>query len=174
MDATIVLWLNDAYRAVFGRADHRDATMIIFGVVALVVGAGSVVWTARRVRAAHGWPVTAGRIVEIRLDLVRGTFDGTPDVGHYQTRIRYEYRVGDATLVGTRVRVGGDVHTSMKSRAEGIVGRYAVGDVVDVRFNPRRPHDACLELDGDAGLAGLAFAALGLVLAVVGLARTIA
>jgi hypothetical protein len=174
MDPTIAQWLSDAYRAVFGTMDPRDATMISFGVIALVVGVGSVVWTARRVRAAQAWPTTSGRIIESRCDLVRQTSDGTPDVGHYRTLIRYEYRVGDSTLVGTRIRVGGDVHTSIKSRAEGIVGRYAVGDLVDVRFNPRRPLDACLELDGDAGMIGLACAALGLIIAVVGLARTIA
>ncbi len=65
----------------------------------------------------------------------------------YGADVRYEYEVGGRSYTSQRIALA-NVASSDRSAAEGLVARYAEGEVVEVSFDPDNPASAVLERSG--------------------------
>lgn len=129
-----------------------------------IAGASLTGWQAFelwRGSLVRRWPVARGRIVRA----------GVRTRGAHRTRyiaeVEYHYRVGEATLTGTRLRFGAKaLHTSAQGAAAELAGAEP-GVEVDVRYNPRRPSESVLR----AGVSAVDvwFLAVGLAIFAAGL-----
>jgi hypothetical protein len=97
------------------------------------------------------WPETTGRVTAVsvaRVWLGRGSLH-FPDV-------RYEYRVGDERLLGTRLGFAARLPwLSYGAAIYALQHEYPRGRVVPVRYNPADSSDAILEPGIRAGLRTL-------------------
>jgi hypothetical protein len=123
----------------------------VLAIVLALLGGGILTFAlplARRALASRHWPETTGRVVAVsvaRIWFPRGSLH-FPDV-------RYEYRVGDAQLSGTRL--GFATRLPWISRGEAhyaVQHEYPRGKGVAVRYNPDDSQDAVLEPGIRAGL----------------------
>jgi len=124
-------------------APHRKT--VIFAVCCSVVsllslgGIASSLHDVRRARQAEAWPAVDGVVVESRF--ARGCGRGG---GGYYSRVRYEYRAEGTARTGWRIMVGSGGGYVGESAARDIAGRYPVGAVVRVSFDPDAPDEAVL------------------------------
>jgi hypothetical protein len=106
---------------------------------------------ARRALASRRWPETTGRVTAVsveRIWLGRGSLH-FPDV-------RYEYRVGDEQLLGTRLGFAARLPWfSYGAASFALQHEYPRGREVPVRYNPADSSDAVLEPGIRAGLRTL-------------------
>ncbi len=125
-----------------GSAHSESAAIIIVlwlitgGLMALFVLAG---WSMRRVvLAASGWPTVTGKIISVKyLENGNGTY--TPQVG-------YSYVVGGKGYASDRLNPGGTPFFYSRDKMLRILDPYAVGNPVDVRYNPAKPSRCAIEL----------------------------
>jgi hypothetical protein len=73
-------------------------------------------------------------------------------VGHGNTRltiytpkVRYSYEIDGVHFTGTQTQFGTPRYSGVKSKAQTLVDQYAVGQTVQVHYNPRRPGQSVLE-----------------------------
>ena len=133
-------------------------------LAALLVAAAS--W--RRMRRAAGWPVVPGTVTFSAVEETSVGFDdGTQSRRRrmYRPSVEYEYGVGGQTYTGRQLRLGID-SAGAQAWAEGVVARYPVGAVVEVRHDPGNAGTAFVEAPG-------AIALLPLVLGLALLAATV-
>lgn len=142
-----------------------------FGALIVSLAGWSIVKTAF---AARNWPKTAGRVT---LSEVHGyeTIDRntSSSSSHRPTRrrqgfmpiVEYEYAVAGRTYTSRHVKLDTEVGGS-QSFAEGVNAKYPVGRIVTVRYDPKDPKRAYLELSMTMGWIMIALAAL-LILATV-------
>lgn len=108
--------------------------LIVFGLRFLWVAARNIL----RARRSRSWPRTEGAVVGTELSRTKihgGTF--------FIPLVRYEYTAGGVARVGDRINFGG--HTPMvECLAQEVLGRYPVGCVVDVIYDPSAPQISAL------------------------------
>lgn len=97
-------------------------------------------------RARSDWSAVPGRIVESRVVTQNAPGADRPAV-RYGAQVVYEYRVGDRTYRGERIRFGGTLWRFDPQGAEADRARYPEGADVTVRHDPGNPTDAVLEVD---------------------------
>ena len=114
-----------------------------------------------RIHRARAWPIVKGTIIASEERSVDGRYGPT-----FRNDIRYSYRVGGEEWEGTRAHFLGSAYTSTVFSEPGAA--YAVGDVVDVHYDPAIPSHAVLKV-GPAFGAG-AIAVIGLLLLAMGVA----
>lgn len=123
---------------------------IFFGLL----GVGVIVYcqvAKWKVRQSASWlPVTA----EItRSEVARGIvklFGSTSKHSRsrayvYVAHIEYSYEVDGTEYSGDTICVGGELNTSMRSRAEERCAKYPVGVRVSAYYDPKDPSRVCLE-----------------------------
>ena len=111
-------------------------------------------WCAKR------WSTTTGRVLEA------GTRYHKARRGGYLPSVRYEYSVDGQLFVSERLRFGGVTLRSERA-AKSSLGPITMGADVTVRYDPRRPNQAVIQVGILASdilwlLAGLAVLAFGL------------
>lgn len=123
-------------------------------LVGVLVGGGFIVggvvewllalrWKGQA-KASQRWPSVMGRVVHTG---VRQETDSESSALHYFPEVHYEYAVGGRAYRSTRIAHTGAVsygeHNLHKLEADMIA--YAVGEPVQVFFNPDDPSQAVLE-----------------------------
>lgn len=116
-----------------------------------------VVSTARTLR----WRRARGRILESSLEHWVETEETGQAIAYYRPTVRFEYRVGSSTYVGTHLSAV-DLASANLAWAEGQLARYPAGAEVDVFLNPSDPADGVLEVKAP-GIGGY-FVAVGLAM----------
>lgn len=101
-------------------------------------GIGAGVYDVRRAQAAEAWPAVDGVVIES--SHVLGC--GKRGIAFFPT-VRYEYRVGGIARRGGRITFG-DERCATEATVKDIAGRYPVGAVVKVSFDPQAPNEAVL------------------------------
>ncbi|HEX5756924.1 MAG TPA: DUF3592 domain-containing protein [Arenimonas sp.] len=143
----------------------------LLGVLMIIASIGTALhalWRWQRVRASQSWRSTEGEIIEA--DVRKQASGGPGNVTRtWGAVVRYRYQVGGRSYVGKRLKLGGELDTGSRERAEARLLPYPPGARVDVYYNPTKPADACLERDME-GLAfvfaiAAAFVVVGFVLA---------
>jgi hypothetical protein len=129
----------------------------VYGLLALIfalLGGGilaTAIMLARRALASRTWPETTGRVTAVsvaRVWLGRGSL-------HFP-EVRYEYRVSDERLLGTRLGFAARLPwLSYGAAIYALQHQYPRGRTVTVRYNPSDSRDAVLEPGVRAGLRAL-------------------
>ena len=86
----------------------------------------------------------------------------------YKPHVRYAYSVGGADYEGELIRFG-DVEQGHVTLAEAITGKYPVGSIVAVRYDPQDPKRATLETQSAGGgqvATGIFFIVIPLIIAI--------
>ena len=130
------------------------------GLLVLVYG----IIVSVRIHRARAWPIVKGTILASEETAVDARYGPT-----FRNDIRYSYRVGGEAWEGTRVHFLGSAYTSVAFSEPGAA--YAVGDIVDVHYDPAAPSRAVLTVGpafaaGAITVAGLLLLAMGVALAV--------
>jgi hypothetical protein len=89
----------------------------------------------RRFRASRKWPAARGTVTES--DVYRH------GEGNWWPRVRYGFEVDGKQVSSDRIWPIGDWTIGLWW-ARRVVARFPVGSAVAVRYNPRKPADACL------------------------------
>jgi hypothetical protein len=125
-----------------------------------------VLWTAwQRAEETRRWPAVPCRIISARVVSERPTPNSNPA---HRAEIRYEYRFGDQTYIGQRIRrVDGVSQHEDKARQQ--LEAYPTGLETVCHVNPDDPTMAVLRHDTRAALYSIWFPLLfvvgGLVMA---------
>jgi len=141
----------------------KGNAVILIGVLivfALILG-GFGIAKYRKGEASRSWPTVEGRITDARVDSTR-----SDDKTVYQPRVSYSYSVDGTQRVGHSISVISSY--SSRGKAEAVLGRYPVGTVVAVHYDPESPGSSLLEPGAGSDAVMILAAAVGcLVLAVV-------
>jgi hypothetical protein len=117
-------------------------------------------------RAAMNWATTQGDVMEATVETYQySSSEGGTSTGH-RPRIIYSYRINGRDYVGDRFNFGSEVHSSIRSFAEGTVKKYPTGSKVTVFYNPQNPGDAALERSAPASKLLYVIAAILFVVAI--------
>jgi hypothetical protein len=129
------------------------------GMLAVFVGYGAGVWCcalairkALAFQQARHWPSTSGVVTESSLYR-----DATSNATHFT--VKYEFTIGDR-IVGSTPRLSGGWFWSDKQQAA-FVRRFAVGQKVEVFYDPRDPKKNCLDREDRSGISALWVIAIG-------------
>jgi hypothetical protein len=142
--------------------------LILLGPLALLLGAA--VYKTLEVRAARGWPSTAGKVVVSNAEVREvKVIDGEREDGFRMeprnfANVVYEYSVAGKKLRNNRVSLGEDRGDFELAET---LAKYPVGTTVTVYYNPRHPDRAVLERDLPKGLWGCLGIGTAIVLAIV-------
>ena len=96
-----------------------------------------------RAAASRRWPVVRGRVVEARADRWPGQRGG-PDL---RPVVKVSYRVDGSDYETNRIAfwgIGEALTFLLPRQAEGLYGRWRVGEETDVRHHPSKPAVAVL------------------------------
>jgi Protein of unknown function (DUF3592) len=115
------------------------ALFMIFDVPVILTAL--IVLGRSRINKAENWKQTFGKIVESGARTVKRRRKG----GTYVPNVVYEYEVGGQDFRNNRVHFGFEPPTSVLSWVEEAAAKYAVGQRVNVYYDPRSPADSVLE-----------------------------
>lgn len=114
-------------------------------VLAMVVGIVLVIRRIMKSVEAKHWPTVPGRIVYSNVERQVSSGSGSSNRSvTWKASITYDYEVDGIPHTSDKV-YGMAVSSSNRSRALGLVHKYAVGTEVEVYYNPAKPADAMLE-----------------------------
>ncbi len=111
---------------------------VITGAVILFFGVRQM----QRASASQTWPSVPGVVTVAELGKQIGNDEN--DSTSYRADISYDYVVDDASYINGAIQFG-QVSSSDPSVARAILKRYAVGQAVEVYYNPANPAQAVLE-----------------------------
>ena len=135
----------DALRGGPGRVMEN----LIISITCLVVGMGSFVSSRvliARVARSRSWLIASGATT--RSEVVR---ERTRNNTIYRAVIEYSYSVNGRDYHSSKLSIGGDLNTSMSSRAERRCAKYPIGAEIQVFYDPEDPSSCCLERRADTG-----------------------
>ncbi len=125
-------------------------SLLIFAAVAIpfvIIAAVFVVWVLRNRRRADEsghWNRTTGRVVQSQVEARRSHSEHGYSTSYYPV-IVYEYAINGQRYQNDRVNFGPEMGFSSTGPSETVVGRYHVGNTVDVYFDPANPAESVLE-----------------------------
>jgi hypothetical protein len=95
---------------------------------------------------AYRWPTVRGRIVSSGAETFRQrpTAAGEGYRRHHKAAVVYTYEVNGRQYTGDRVTLFLKVSATTSGPARRTASRYPVGSEVNVRYNPKKPSEACL------------------------------
>lgn len=152
--AVVVLSFMFDVRSLLGFGDSDLFYVGLIGAPLVVMIVLAVLVKMLEVRRASTWSMAAGRIVR---SATQGRRQGVGDGATTVTvpRVEYEFSVGGKTWRGERISIGED---SGGANTEATLGRYPVGTVVSVYYDPANPANCVLERDIPKGVGkGLVF-----------------
>ena len=124
----------------------------------------------RRMAAAlMQWPVVEG--VVLATGVIKRTSKSDDEFDSYVPSVNYAYPVNGVRYEGDRIRIGLEERGYIREQqARDHMARYPVGAAIAVRYDPKQPETAVLEL-GQVGAARYLFA--GCLLAAVGIGAVV-
>lgn len=152
---------------IFPMTESDQLELLLVGGLFLVVLGLRFLWMAARntlrARRSRVWPRTPGKVTGHELNRTKvhgGTF--------FIPVVRYEYFAGEQARMGDRINFG-DPAPMVESLAQEMLGRYPVGSVADVIYDPSAPEFCALHSRPELMMPltyGLTLMAVGLVLLV--------
>ena len=162
--ACLVLQGSDSLRQSlpFGNSDYFYIGFISLPIVVLLVVA--VLAKLMEARKASTWSTASGRIVTSETTAERQRSAGGETTVKTMPLVEYEFSVAGQKWRGNRISIGED---SGGANTEATLGRYPVGAVVSVYFDPTNPKQSVLERDIPAGF-GKGLLAILFIVALIG------
>jgi hypothetical protein len=147
------------------------AAVVFISLGAMLIRKGN---RYRRIAAAAAqWPIAMGKVVST--DVVKRV-DRTQDgpSTYFVPQVRYVYRADGASRDGSVIRAGMENRGyPLEQPARDVLARYAVGSEVPVRYAPRNPANAVLELGQVGGGSNLFAGTLLILVGIGGVAFTV-
>lgn len=109
---------------------------IIVGISLLILS----IYYYYKSRDSKKWSKTKGQISKTNLD----KFPDSDSVS-YRVEIEYSYNVANKVYNSKRKFYGDHLLSSFYWSTKKLVGKYRIGDTIDVYYNPQNPNDAVLE-----------------------------
>jgi Protein of unknown function (DUF3592) len=159
--------LSGAWARVASILGQMSSTLLFFGGLA---GANAILLWYRGRQAAL-WPavggvVTRSRVESKKLRMGSTMYRTSGRSTYYRPDLAYSYEVGGGHFEGKRTRFGMSRRWSKdRTRWETLIAPYAVGQTVQVRYDPRKPGESVLEPGVAAfwrGIVWFSVACLGL------------
>ncbi|NJN44561.1 MAG: DUF3592 domain-containing protein [Anaerolineae bacterium] len=122
----------------------------------LVIGAGLSWWgwtILQNARSSSSWPATQGQITESTLDHSTDAEGGDS----YSPEVTYTYQVNGIFYENGTIKFGENSYSSQR-KAQEILNRYPVGQMVSVYYDPDKPGRAVLE----PGVSGGSYIVFGI------------
>ncbi len=119
----------------------------------VIVALGFLVWVLRnrrRADASRSWNRTTGRVVQAQVEARRSRNQHGYSTSYYPVVI-YEYAIHGQRYQNDRINFGPELGFGSAGPSETVVGRYHVGNVVDVYFDPANPAESVLERSAGGG-----------------------
>ena len=125
---------------------------------------------ARRLaEAVEQWPTANGTV--IASDIIKRISKSQDEFDTFIPQVRYAYTANGSRREGRLIRVGLDeMGYIAEKQAREHIARYPVGAKIPVRYNPKNPQQAVLEI-GQVGAGRKMFA--GFLLAAIGVAAIV-
>lgn len=148
---------------------------ILFALVPLLAGAGltknavdAIAGTATANGAAASWPMVTGRVTTARIE--EGTTAGNRGQTRalYTLRVSYAFQVAGSLYRSDRLSFAQPHQHAARSDAQDELSAYPVGGPVTVHYDPARPANAVLLIEGIGSIVYLLLG-FGLLLALLGL-----
>lgn len=117
------------------------AFAVIGGLFWLIISA-----SAKKNKEAASWPQVPGKVVSSAVQSVRNSEDGGVT---FEPNVVYTYSVDGQTFTGNKVHFSAFRSTN-KAEPQKTVDKYPAGADVTVRYNPKKPKEAVLEILGKA------------------------
>ena len=153
--AVVVLAFTFDLRSYLGFGDSDLFYVGLIGAPMVVMIGLAVLVKMLEVRRASAWSMAAGRVVRSDTQARRHGFSGEATTVTTVPLVEYEFSVGGRTWRGDRISIGED---SGGANTEATLGRYPVGTVVSVYYDPGNPANCVLERDIPKGVGkGLFF-----------------
>ena len=147
---------------------------MLLGIIFLAVGIALAAWGFMNLSTAmesRSWPTADGKItssqVVKKVERYTDSNNRRRNRTIYEAQVRYDYKVGGRSLIGSRVTMA-DSGSSSESRAKKIIKRYPPGSACTVYYNPDKPAEAVLEAGITFGT--LMIPAIGVLFTVFGFA----
>ncbi len=127
-----------------------DPKILKYAIAALAVAVAGLfialdLMRRRKARRALAWPTVPGTVMTSRTARRWGFGHGVWMAGlWYVPEVVYRYETGGRTYTGRRVFLS-DTGFSRRILVREIIDRYPRAARIMVRYNPRRPGEACLE-----------------------------
>lgn len=90
------------------------------------------------------WLLTKGKITTVDTVIIK---DGA-EAG-WEKRVTYSYNIGDQTFESNNITKNITTYFPFKEWADASLRRYCVGQIVDVKYNPKKPTEALVDLKFD-------------------------
>ncbi len=132
----------------------------LIGWLFVLIAIGMVLYEKhleKKAGEAQFWPVADGEITHS--EVVRQGGAGLNTSSTFKADVKYKYKIKSRTLRGNKVRLGVDIATGSRTRAEERCAQFPVGRTVEVHYNPDKPAECCLEPVADATQLVYIFAA---------------
>ena len=144
----------------------------LFALLLLAASVAGFCWLWRQAQlanAAQDWPVAVGTIEHSAVEWRARRGGGSRDQREYRADVVYRYQAGGQSYRAGNIRIPDAGFGGSQTLAQDTVSRYPAGAAVQVRYNPAKPQQACLETGAHWSLrAGqlltLLFAAAGIAL----------
>lgn len=116
--------------------------LLVAGILVLaVIFVRLLLYLWERLNPRSAWPTTNGHITHAVIERWLGDNSGA-----YRAHIAYEFSVGHFIYRGERLRWDQPVLNGTKAEMQRVLRRYPVGRRVMVHYNPKDPHECCLEI----------------------------
>ncbi|MBT2868349.1 DUF3592 domain-containing protein [Chromobacterium violaceum] len=148
----------------------------LFALLLIAVSVAGFCWLWRQAQlanAAQDWPVAVGTVERSEVEWRQRRGGDGSDPREYRADVVYRYQAGGQPHRAGNIRIPDAGFGGSQTLAQDTVSRYPVGASVQVRYNPAKPEQACLEAGAHwsvrAGqLLMLLFAAAGVALLIRG------
>jgi hypothetical protein len=152
-------------------AGGATATVFFISVGAILIRKGNRY--LRIAAAAAQWPIVTGKVIST--DVVK-RIDRTQDgpSTYFVPQVHYVYDADGVSRDGSVIRIGLEHRGySREQQAREFLARYSVGSKIPVRYDPRNPAMAVLELGQIGGGSNLFAGILLMLVGIAGIAFTV-
>lgn len=141
-------------------------SIALIALAAILVGGAYYMFRSGLGRhSVHSWPTAIATIVYSQVASETKGEEGGKEIIRYVPVVAYEYHVDGTPYRAARLRFA-DVSKPQLDEAKAITDRYPVGAGIEVHYNPARPAEAVIELEGDRSdlylIGGVALAVISL------------
>jgi hypothetical protein len=136
--------LPDMSSLMTGRSTLIFIVVAVPFIIVALVFFGWTLRNRRRADASGSWNKTTARIVQSQVEARRSHDEHGYHTVYYPVVI-YEYAINGQRYQNDRINFGPEVGFGTTGPSDAIVGRYHVGNVVDIYFDPSNPAESVLE-----------------------------
>lgn len=99
------------------------------------------IWSIRKGLRCKNWPTAEGKVIRSRIRVSPGGDSGDT----YEPIIWYSFKVSDKTYESNTVSFKQNPNTTSRGLAEDVISKYPKDAILQVYYDPKKPHNSTLE-----------------------------